>query len=94
MTRTVKYFLFLLLAAQPVLGQHPDQYPPPVPEAVNFDLFNLILYILLPLALIIAYFLYQNSQKKKRQQKKTIQKQQEQSIKTGDNKDNSATNDD
>ena len=52
-----------------VIAQSPDLYPPTVPKAVDVNLFNIILYIVLPVALVAAFFMYQRSQKKKQNQK-------------------------
>lgn len=46
-------------------AQTPDHYPPPVPQPVEVNLFSIILYLVLPLGLVVAYYLYQRSQKKK-----------------------------
>ena len=37
-------------------SQSPDMYPPTVPEQVEFDLFNIVLYIILPLAIFCHLF--------------------------------------
>ena len=64
--------IFSLLFAFFVLGlnaQTPDNYPPVDPEPVDFSLFNIILYIFLPLLLIGGYLLYRRSRKKAEKKK-------------------------
>jgi heme/copper-type cytochrome/quinol oxidase subunit 2 len=57
--------LFIFTMAQfLVSGQSPDMYPPPVPQPVEIDTFNIILYIVLPVLIVVAYFAYKNWQKK------------------------------
>lgn len=58
-------FLLMILVAT-AYAQAPDHYPPTVPQPVDITLFNLILYIVLPIGLVVAFFWYQRSQKKKR----------------------------
>ena len=50
-------------------AQTPDNYPPVDPEPVDFSLFNIVLYILLPLLLIGGYLLYRRSRKKAEKRK-------------------------
>lgn len=66
MLRKITSAILFLLAVIVVSGQAPDHYPPTVPEPVDITPFNLVLYILLPIALIVAFYMYQRSQKKKR----------------------------
>ncbi len=66
MYQKLTYSIFFLLAGMVALAQHPDQYPPPVPETIDINLFNIILYIVLPLTLVVAFFWYRNYQKKNR----------------------------
>lgn len=58
--------LLLLISGTITYAQSPDHYPPTVPQPVDITLFNLILYIVLPIGLVVAFFWYQRSQKKKR----------------------------
>ncbi len=74
MFRKIIYGISGLLLSVISYAQSPDMYPPPVPERIDINLFNLILYILLPIGLIIAYLWYQKSQRKKRQNKKEDKK--------------------
>ena len=59
-------FFFFVLQLN---AQTPEHYPPVKPEPVDFSLFNIILYILLPLLLIGAYLLYRRSRKKAEKKK-------------------------
>jgi hypothetical protein len=62
--------IVLLFAGMLSFGQTPDLYPPTVPEPIGFSLYNAVLYILLPLGIIVAFFVYGYSQKKKKQERK------------------------
>ena len=53
-------------------AQSPEFYPPTVPEQVEITPFNVILYLVVPLLIILAYFLYKKSQNKKREEKKEM----------------------
>jgi len=57
-------------------AQTPDHYPPVDPEPVDFSLFNIILYILLPMLLIGGYLLYRRSRKKAEKKKEEEQSKQ------------------
>jgi hypothetical protein len=57
-------FLVLLLVQLHVTGQTPDMYPRPVPQPVGIDTFNIILYIVVPILIVVAYFAYRNWKKK------------------------------
>ncbi len=69
MYRKIIFSIAVLLFSLVSFAQSPDLYPPTVPEAVDVNLFNIILYIVLPIALVAAFFWYQRSQKKNRQEK-------------------------
>jgi amino acid transporter len=56
------FFLFIILAT---FAQSPEMYPPPVPEPVELTLFNIILYFVSPVALIVFYIFYRRSKRKK-----------------------------
>lgn len=58
-----------LLLTAITYAQAPDMYPPTVPERVDVNPLNIILYIVLPIALVVIFFWYQRSQKKKNRQK-------------------------
>lgn len=64
--KQIKSFISLLFIFFVVRlnAQTPDHYPPVEPEPIDFSLFNIILYIVLPLLLIGGYLLYRRSQKK------------------------------
>jgi hypothetical protein len=61
--------LLLLFVVFQLNAQTPDHYPPVEPEPVDFSLFNIILYILLPMLLIGGYLLYRRSRKKAEKKK-------------------------
>jgi hypothetical protein len=69
MYRKIIFCLTGLLTGMIVAAQSPDFYPPTVPEKVNMDPFNIILYIILPIGVLAAFLWYQRSQKKKRGKK-------------------------
>lgn len=69
MYRKIRYSLLWFMSVTNALAQSPDMYPPTVPETVDVNLFNIILYIVLPIGLVAAFFWYQRSQKKKQKQK-------------------------
>lgn len=60
---TISFFLLALIFAR---AQTPDFYPPVDPEPVQFDLFNIVLYIILPIVLVVGYLLYRRYKKKKK----------------------------
>jgi len=66
---------FVFLLVQTAFAQTPEHYPPNEPEPIDFSLQNIILYIILPLVLIVAYFLYRKKKlkdaKKKEEEKKS-----------------------
>lgn len=66
--KSVLSLLFLFVVLQ-LNAQTPDHYPPVEPEPIDFSLFNIILYILLPLLLIGGYLLYRRSRKKAEKKK-------------------------
>ncbi len=47
-------------------AQTPDMYPPPVPEPVDVTTVNVILYVLVPIILVIAFILYRRWVKKRK----------------------------
>lgn len=61
--------LFLVFFMLQLSAQTPDHYPPVDPEPVDFSLFSIILYILLPMLLIGGYLLYRRSRKKAEKKK-------------------------
>lgn len=69
--KQVKTFisLFLIFFMLELSAQTPDHYPPVDPEPVDFNLFNIVLYILLPMLLIGGYLLYLRSRKKAEKKK-------------------------
>lgn len=66
--KSILSLLFFFFAFQ-LNAQTPDHYPPVEPEPIDFSLFNIILYILLPLLLIGGYLLYRRSLKKREKKK-------------------------
>jgi Zn-dependent protease len=62
--------LIFLMAHIIVAAQSPDMYPPPVPKPVDIDIFNIVLYIILPILIVVAYFAYKNWQKKQSNREK------------------------
>ncbi len=66
MKRKITATMFLLLIIVTAIAQTPDMYPPPVPEPFELTLFNIILYIVLPVALIVFFILYRRKKKKER----------------------------
>jgi len=65
MKRKLLTLLFLLHAIVAAMAQTPEMYPPPVPEPVQLTLFNIILYFVLPIAMIVFYIFYRRSKSKK-----------------------------
>ena len=53
----------MVLASLGALAQTPEHYPPPVPEPVEMSWFNIVLYIVLPVALFV--FLYFRRKKRR-----------------------------
>ena len=68
MKRKLLTSLFLLLTFVAAMAQTPEMYPPPVPEPVDLTLFNIILYFVIPVALIVFYILYRRSKRKKQKE--------------------------
>ncbi len=62
----ISLFLLLLTTAFGAFAQTPEMGPHPVPEPVEPSLFNIILYIVIPVSLGIFYIYYR---KKKRGKK-------------------------
>jgi hypothetical protein len=75
--RTFTFTIFLLLTGMLSVAQTPDLYPPTVPEPVGFSLYNAVLYILLPLGIIVAFFVYGYAQKKKKQERNSRKQNQQ-----------------
>lgn len=50
---------------QAVQAQTPQNYPPPVPEPFEINLFSVLLYIVLPLMIVVAYIWIRKSKRKK-----------------------------
>ena len=67
--KKIIFFLTFLLIGMVIFAQAPDFYPPTVPEKIEINIFNIILYIVLPIGLVAVYFWYQRSQKKKHSNK-------------------------
>ena len=61
--KTVILFIFLL-ADIITYAQTPDMYPPPVPQPVEVDVFNIVLYVVLPILIVVAYIAYRRWQNK------------------------------
>jgi hypothetical protein len=70
MNLKVTTLLILVMSHLFVAAQSPDMYPPPVPKPVDIDIFNIILYIVLPILIVVAYFAYKNWQKKQSNREK------------------------
>ncbi len=70
MSRKILFSILWFFLLTNTFAQSPDMYPPTVPETVDVTLFNIILYIVLPIGLVAAFFLYQRSQKKKKKKHK------------------------
>ncbi|MFW5832088.1 MAG: hypothetical protein ACOC1J_01800 [Prolixibacteraceae bacterium] len=47
-------------------AQTPEMYPPPDPEPVDVTTVNVILYVLVPVILVIAFILYRRWVKKRK----------------------------
>jgi hypothetical protein len=62
--------LILMMVQVSVFAQSPDMYPHPVPQPIGIDAFNIILYFVAPLLIIVAFFLYRNWQNKERKKNK------------------------
>jgi len=54
---------------QTAFAQTPDLYPPKDPEPIDFSLQNIILYIVMPLVLIVAFLLYRKKKRKEARKK-------------------------
>jgi hypothetical protein len=80
--RKLKYTLFLLIAGVMSYAQTPDLYPPTVPEPVGISFYNIVLYVLLPLGIIVAFFVYGYAQKKKKQERKERKDKKQDNTKT------------
>lgn len=64
--------LFLVVTFTSVFAQKPDGLPKPVTEPIDLNLFNIVLFFVLPVLLIAYYIYYRRSKAKKR--KKTDSK--------------------
>lgn len=51
-------------------AQSPTNYPPTVPKKVEINLFNVIIYFVLPVIMLIAYILIRRSARKKESEKR------------------------
>lgn len=56
--------MLMFLAVYILMAQTPSHYPPPVPEPVVPSLFNIILYVLVPVALLIYLIYYRRKRQK------------------------------
>jgi heme/copper-type cytochrome/quinol oxidase subunit 2 len=72
MFRKITTGFCLILLSGSAGAQAPDIVPYGKPDPIEFDLFNIILLIVLPVLLFVAYFLYQRKKKKqkRREEKK------------------------
>lgn len=62
----ITFTLALLSMIGIAVGQSPQMGPHPVPVPVEPSLFNIILYILVPLAAVIFYYYYRKKKRKER----------------------------
>lgn len=53
-----------------IQAQSPTNYPPTVPKKVEINLFNIIVYFVLPVLMLIGYFLIRRSARKKESEKR------------------------
>jgi len=51
-------------------AQTPDMYPPPNPEPIEKTTFNIVLYVVLPIIMVVGYLLYRKSVKKRNEKDK------------------------
>lgn len=70
MKKILLYIGSVFLMVQTVFAQTPDLYPPKDPEPIDFSLKNIILYIVMPLVLIVAFLLYRRKKRKEARKKK------------------------
>lgn len=59
--------LMVLIASLIAVAQTPEHYPPPVPEPVAPTLFNIILYVVIPVLLVVFYIYYRRKKRKERE---------------------------
>ena len=64
MKREITTALVMLLAVVSGIAQTPEHYPPPVPEPVAPTLFNIVLYVIIPIALLVFLIYYRCKRKK------------------------------
>jgi hypothetical protein len=64
MKKLLLNIVFVFLMVQTAIAQTPDLYPPKDPEPIDFSIQNIILYIVMPLVLIVAYLLYRRKKRK------------------------------
>jgi len=65
MRRIILITLILGQIMQKSLAQTPQNYPTPGPEPVEINFFNVLLYFVVPVLIIIAYFLARKTLKKR-----------------------------
>jgi len=70
MKRKLLSALLMLIAGLPAWAQTPDMYPPPVPEPIEPTLFNIILYAVMPVLIIVFYIYYRRKKRKENQNQK------------------------
>ncbi len=64
-----KWLIALVFSSLFLLKTHaqtPSNYPSPVPEPVNINPTNIIIYFILPVILVVAYIWIRKSARKKR----------------------------
>ena len=64
--RLLALFLTLLFSVQ-TFAQTPEMYPPPDPEPVIWTNLNVVLFIILPILLVIAFILYRRWVKRRKE---------------------------
>lgn len=63
----------LVLTCFAALAQTPDLYPPTVPEPIELNLFNILLYIVSPVLLFVFLYFWRRKRKAQRRQAKEDQ---------------------
>lgn len=76
MYQKIIFTISILIMCIVASAQTPDHYPPPVPQPVEVNLFSIILYVVLPIGLVVAYYFYQRTQKKKKKSANNNKKDQ------------------
>ena len=69
--------IFLFPAVITAMAQTPEMYPPPVPEPVELTLLNIIIYFVLPVAMIVFFIFYRRSKRKNRENNTSNRGQQD-----------------